>query len=138
VREFNLRLREQFDAFVVDSDASAVPIWKLAIPDPLARHLADTLDAPDVAAYIERRVTELGLRDDARSDTSRNYPSVSTYSAQGRARAAGSDRRAGSATVLLNARISRRWDKPWRVRCGTRRILLRPSGEQFVSASAST
>ena len=59
-------------AFVVDSDASAVPIWKLELPDPLARHLTDRLDATDLAGYIERRIEELGLRDDTLSDTSRN------------------------------------------------------------------
>ena len=52
-----------------------LPIWKLEMPDPLARHLADTLDAPDVAAYIERRVTELGLRDPL-SETSRHTQRV--------------------------------------------------------------
>jgi hypothetical protein len=69
VLEFNRRLREHFDAFVVDSDGSAVPIWKVEVPDPLARQLAKTLDAAEVAAYVERRVAELGLLDRTLSET---------------------------------------------------------------------
>jgi DNA invertase Pin-like site-specific DNA recombinase len=61
VREFNRRLREHFDAFVIDSDGTAIPIWKVEMPAPLARHLNEKLNSDAVAGYVSRRLDELGL-----------------------------------------------------------------------------
>jgi site-specific DNA recombinase len=64
VAEFNYRLRQHFDAFVIGKDVTPVPIWKVEAPRTLAAGLTPTGDDTDISAFIERRVAELGLLDD--------------------------------------------------------------------------
>jgi DNA invertase Pin-like site-specific DNA recombinase len=61
VREFNRRLREHFDAFVIDTEGTAIPIWKVEVPAPLARHLNEKLDSDAIAGDVSRRLEQLGL-----------------------------------------------------------------------------
>jgi site-specific DNA recombinase len=61
VADFNGRLREHFDAFVIDRNGLPVPIWKVEMPRALAAQITETIDDAGISAYIERRVAELGL-----------------------------------------------------------------------------
>ena len=61
VADFNRRLREHFEAFVIDADGTPVPLWRVQVPATVAAHVTDTLDSDAVAAYIARRAEELDL-----------------------------------------------------------------------------
>jgi hypothetical protein len=61
IADFNHRLRQHFDAFVIGDGVLPVPIWRVEAPRALAAGLAPALAETHIAGYIERRVAELGL-----------------------------------------------------------------------------
>jgi len=69
VLEFNRRLRQHFDAFVIDHHGNAVPIWKVEVPAGMAAYLGDPVGSDAISGYVERRVAELGLLEDPVAET---------------------------------------------------------------------
>jgi len=59
VADYNRRLRDLFAALFIDADGLPVPIWKLAVPAPVADELATV--AADMDAIIARRTADLAL-----------------------------------------------------------------------------
>jgi hypothetical protein len=63
VAAFNQRLREHFDAFVIDADGKPVPLWRVQVPATVARHVTATLDQEALGATS--RAEDLDLLDPA-------------------------------------------------------------------------
>jgi hypothetical protein len=63
VADFNRRLREHFEAFVIDADGTPIPLWRVQVPATVAAHVAGSVDHTALGASIARRVEELGLGD---------------------------------------------------------------------------
>lgn len=63
VADFNRRLREHFEGFVIDADGTPIPLWRVQVPATVAAHVAGAVDHAALGASIARRAEELGLGD---------------------------------------------------------------------------